>query len=100
MTERTPAQPKTEDKRAENLSNIVINGVLEHYIDHESESWVIWDKNYIQMLPPQLWRSNNYDVVDALNPERKGKTAGNAEFLENGLWLPFPDPIMADPDFE
>lgn len=87
----------------ERLSDTTLHGILEFHSETGTEGgyWAFMDGRFINNLGIKAWQLyEGSQIMDAFNPERKGKVKGNVEVFLNDGWLPYPDPIMDDPDYE
>ena len=80
----------------------VVKGVLHFHSETGTEGgdWAFQDDRYIGLATPSHGASSHQTVYDLNNPKRKGKVRGNVEVFLNGTWLPSPDPMTQDPDYD
>jgi len=64
----------------------------------EGGYWAFQDVNFISLASPVFGVSNDEVVFDVTDNSIRGLTS-NAEVYLNENWLPFPDPIINDPDY-
>ncbi len=64
----------------------------------EGGYWAFQNKRFISQTSLLFGVFANQLVWDSNNPGRRGKIQNNAEVFLKGEWLPFPDPMMKDPD--
>lgn len=65
----------------------------------EGGYWAFQESKHINLIAPTFGVSNEQTVYDNQNTSRHG-IASNSEILLNGGWLPLPDPITNDPDYQ
>ncbi|MEA3379196.1 MAG: hypothetical protein U9Q69_06215 [Nanoarchaeota archaeon] len=80
----------------------VLEGVLFFHSESGTEGgyWAFQDKCFITKSLPTLGVFANLNVWDLNDTERKGKIQNDVEVLLKGKWLPLPDPMIKDYDFE
>jgi len=65
----------------------------------EGGHWAFQESGFISLRPPVFGVSNDTRVWDAADTNKAGQSS-NAEVNLDNQWLPIPDPIVHDPDYE
>ncbi len=80
---------------------MILEGKLIFYSETGTEGgyWAFQDNHYMSLSLPVFGVTNDTRVWDADDRIRSG-LASNAELFLNEKWIPIPDPIMSNPDFE
>lgn len=80
---------------------MILEGKLFLYSETGTEGgyWAFQDNNYISLVPPSFGVSNESKVWDINTRDRSGLTS-DCEIYLNQEWLPFPDPLNNDPDYQ
>lgn len=82
------------------LPSLLLTGKLLLYTEQGMEGGYlsIQDRNFIALRASTTGIGNNRKVYDKTDKSRIGITSDAQVFIE-GQWLPFPDPILEDPDY-
>jgi hypothetical protein len=80
--------------------NDILTGKLSLYSETGTEGgyWALQDNDFVSLISP-AFGVYNQKVWDINNKNRFGQVS-NAEVYLNNEWLPLPDPIQKDPDYE